>query len=435
MHRAPRRAERARGALERVLVADRGRRRVVQRARRRAPARRPPRGRARTRAGSPRPRRRSRAIARSSARADSGTSPRCQAKPSSTRFAAATGQRDLGEQLRRDAARANASRRAAARSGRRESGGAKPGVADVGARRHVQLVHHRVRARRVERAQRLAVARSRAGRRRAARPRGPARCAGCRELGSRREHAVRHDLAAALREPGLIEVQRVQAVVLGRAHEQRVDRDDAGAADPDEQELEALAVPVERAAARAAARRASDSNGARLAARAPPPTGTPGSRRRGRRGRRCTSPRGCASCGRARVATGRSETHDDFTPQSPQPSQTSSLITMRARGRASTPRRSSRCFSFAHSSSQIIAVTPGSLAQLAHRGVPAAPSRPAAAAARRAARASASSRSSLIATTRRTPSDEQVAHQRAQRLRADRRAGRRSSRRRRSRAA
>ena len=64
------------------------------------------------------------------------------------------------------------------------------------------------------------------------------------------------------------------------------------------------------------------------------------------------------------VSTGWTDRQLDATPQSPQPSQTRSLITMRIGGSSTRPRLRSRRFSAAHCWSWISTVTPVDLAQL-----------------------------------------------------------------------
>ena len=59
------------------------------------------------------------------------------------------------------------------------------------------------------------------------------------------------------------------------------------------------------------------------------------------------------------VCTGCTDRQDDFSPQSPQPSHTRSLIHTRSAGWGSLPRLRRRRFSVAHWSSWISTVTPG----------------------------------------------------------------------------
>ena len=63
------------------------------------------------------------------------------------------------------------------------------------------------------------------------------------------------------------------------------------------------------------------------------------------------------------VSIGCTDRQFDFTPQSPQPSQTRSLITTRMGGSAARPRLRSRRFSAAHCWSWIRTVTPVDRAQ------------------------------------------------------------------------
>ncbi len=62
------------------------------------------------------------------------------------------------------------------------------------------------------------------------------------------------------------------------------------------------------------------------------------------------------------VATGCTDRHEDFSPQSPQPSQTRWLIHTFSAGCSSLPRLRRRRFSVAHWSSWIKTVTPGTAA-------------------------------------------------------------------------
>ena len=64
------------------------------------------------------------------------------------------------------------------------------------------------------------------------------------------------------------------------------------------------------------------------------PSGTTGSRPRGTRSPCCRRPGGSASCGRTRSRPASTDRQLDFSPQSPQPSQTRSLITTRSAARA-----------------------------------------------------------------------------------------------------
>ena len=122
--------------------------------------------------------------------------------------------------------------------------------------------------------------------------------------------------------------EHVQAVDQRGHAEHLVHGHDAGAADAHHAHAEVGGVHeparLGQLARRAPAPRASPSRRARR-------SGTRGSRPRGRRSPCCRRPGGSASCGRTRSPPGITDRQLDFSPQSPQPSHTRSLIQTRSR--------------------------------------------------------------------------------------------------------
>ena len=143
---------------------------------------------------------------------------------------------------------------------------------------------------------------------------------------------VRHDRPTLLRHPRLVDARDLEPVEVGGGGQDLADGDHAGPADAGDEQRRALAGSRRvRASDRGVgaglpAGRAAASGGASQSR-------TPGSRPRCSSCRGCTSPGGCGSCARTACRPGARSGSCETSPQSPQPSQTASLIITRVRGR------------------------------------------------------------------------------------------------------